>query len=384
MSEQDRAEDLDPPPGPREEMAVPAWLAARRAKSSPESSSSEASSADVEFSEADPELTGDAFPSDIEFGALDEESPQAASASADAEVNEGIQFHSATSERRTDLAVDSTNSPSTPVPPTPPRRGAQRLGRNERLPPVPVVTDPQDVPESGNWLVRTFHRASVAGLLISALLHLSVLTTLGYVMFEGRRIGNAINIFGNNSEGTELSEIQVDSTLEPEGGDSAPQEFAEVPPVMEFGTSFDPAETVPSLGGIGDGSGLSEGSGTGGGSSSLAVPQVGVPSYAVQKGSFAAWTEPRDPLAGRSYEIVIQFKLPPSVKTYRGSDLSGMVIGTDGYKQAIRFSRTQTFEVRDGQVQVRIRVPGAEQLVRDTIRIESRILREKQVLEIVF
>ena len=69
---------------------------------------------------------------------------------------------------------------------------------------------------------------------------------------------------------------------------------------------------------------------------------------------------------------------------YRGSDLSGMVTGTDGYKQAIKFNRGQAFDVQDGSVQVRIRVPGAAQLVRDSIRIESKLLREKQMIEIEF
>ena len=85
-----------------------------------------------------------------------------------------------------------------------------------------------------------------------------------------------------------------------------------------------------------------------------------------------------------SYEIVIQFRLPTNVKTYRSSDLTGMVVGTDGYKQVIRFRRDEALNVRDGSVQVRIRVPGAERLVRDTIRVESKVLREKQTIEIEF
>ena len=58
--------------------------------------------------------------------------------------------------------------------------------------------------------------------------------------------------------------------------------------------------------------------------------------------------------------------------------------GTDGYKQVIRFKRDETFTVVDGIVQVRIRVPGADRLVRDTIRVESKVLREKQTIEIEF
>jgi hypothetical protein len=133
--------------------------------------------------------------------------------------------------------------------------------------------------------------------------------------------------------------------------------------------------------GNGSGDGIGDGDGTGTGNM---VGPIGVPKYAVTKGSYSVWTDPKDPEPGISYQIVIQFRLPRNVETYRGSDLSGMVIGTDGYKQAIRFSRTESFPVHDGSVQVRIRVPGADRLIRDTIRVESKLLREKQVIEIEF
>ncbi len=138
------------------------------------------------------------------------------------------------------------------------------------------------------------------------------------------------------------------------------------------------------LSGAGDGTGTGEGTGD---DSALAVPAVSVPSYAVTKGSFSAWTEPKDPEPLKAYIIRIVVHLPGDWEKpakFRMKDISGMVIGTDGYKQAIRFKPTQTVLVQDGAVQIDIPVPGARKLVRDTIRIESKLLKEKQVIQLVF
>ncbi len=127
----------------------------------------------------------------------------------------------------------------------------------------------------------------------------------------------------------------------------------------------------------------------------------------VQKGSFSVWTVPEDPLPNQEYKIVIQVRLPKVVRRYRVRDLSGLVEGTDGYRQKIPWDPLWkgrpdvALTVRDGRLvalrkegflpirnrisQLIIRVPPAnKKLVRDTITIESRLLKEKQVLEIVF
>lgn len=109
-----------------------------------------------------------------------------------------------------------------------------------------------------------------------------------------------------------------------------------------------------------------------------------VPSYAVSKGSFSAWTEPRDPVSGRQYTIVIQVRLPANIKKYRASDLTGTVTGSDLYKQVIKFKRTDDIPIKDGAALVKIPVPGAAKLVRDTISIESSLLGEKQSIQIEF
>lgn len=111
---------------------------------------------------------------------------------------------------------------------------------------------------------------------------------------------------------------------------------------------------------------------------------VAVPASAITKGSFTVWTDPEVPIPGRAYEIVIQVKLPPHVKSYRLRDLTGSVRGTDRYFKAIQFKSTERRTVSEGVVQVRIGIPGAAELVRDTINVRSAILKEEQTIEIVF
>ncbi|MGD9853879.1 MAG: hypothetical protein AB7U20_02920 [Planctomycetaceae bacterium] len=136
------------------------------------------------------------------------------------------------------------------------------------------------------------------------------------------------------------------------------------------------------------------------------------PKNAVKAGSFTAWTipiaDPRrfpgapqagdSPRPGQDYHIVIQVKIPGNRNAYNISDLSGKVIGTDGYIQIIpaqafvqdengrlvlaRIGRR--LPVEEGVVQILIRVPGAEALVKDTIRVKSKLLKENQTLDLIF
>lgn len=134
------------------------------------------------------------------------------------------------------------------------------------------------------------------------------------------------------------------------------------------------------------------------------------PKNAVRKGSFTAWTipipqrfgekpEPGDsPRPGQAYHIVIQVQLPEGRRNYPINDLSGKVVGTDSYIQLIpagafvqddqgRLVRARIgrrLPVVEGVAQILIRVPGAEALVKDTIRVKSQILKEEQTLELVF
>lgn len=133
----------------------------------------------------------------------------------------------------------------------------------------------------------------------------------------------------------------------------------------------------------------------------LKIPEAGL---AVTKGSFTAFTLPANPQPRQAYSIVIEIRLPDGEKVYRVTDLSGKVVGSDGYTQKLPYdsrtpgasgypvenggikkleSRTVLDVVRN-RVQIIIRVPGGAQLVRDVISVRSRKLKEEQELELVF
>lgn len=108
-------------------------------------------------------------------------------------------------------------------------------------------------------------------------------------------------------------------------------------------------------------------------------------------------------MPGQNYVIIVEIRLPDDVQQYRLTDLTGEVIGTDRYRQSIPFDRdapsasaartpdglkvirgNESVQVADNRVQLVIKVPGASRLVKDTIRIRSRRLRENQELILVF
>jgi hypothetical protein len=139
----------------------------------------------------------------------------------------------------------------------------------------------------------------------------------------------------------------------------------------------------------------------------------------VTAGSFAAWTVPQgldnngrkirersgkpgepgeSPLEGEVYFIVIRIKLPANRSTYSLSDLSGSVIGTDKYRQVIpdgvfvlakdgrleKPPRHGKLDVKNRSIDIVMRVPGAERLVKDTIELKSKILNETQRMTLEF
>ncbi|MCA9039361.1 MAG: hypothetical protein KDA65_03335 [Planctomycetaceae bacterium] len=108
----------------------------------------------------------------------------------------------------------------------------------------------------------------------------------------------------------------------------------------------------------------------------------------ITKGNFSAWTVPADPAPFQSYLIIVQVKLPKSLKKYERGDLSGEVLGTDGYWQSItvlnEYDRQQLLPLQEGVAQLVIAVPGAYELVEDRINIKSARLNEEQTLKIEF
>lgn len=168
--------------------------------------------------------------------------------------------------------------------------------------------------------------------------------------------------------------------------------------VVENGTvSARPEDLLPSFASTDE-----DGAEVGGAEFMFKIPESGL---AVTKGSFTVWSEPEIPQPGRPYRLIVQVRLPDRIKAYRINDLSGRLIGTDGYEQRIPYdpkaphnlfytdenlqaikitSGSEPVKVRDNKIQMMIIVPPAERLVQDTIQIRSRRLREKQELVLVF
>lgn len=337
--------------------AVPTWMAARRSR---------VAAGEIESTEPEPDVEFEAVP-DSESSVLEPESFVA----TDTEIGLPA-FAPAT----TTIKKKAQKPKPVPI--------VKALGAND--------TTKQDNSIRGMWL-RFYYSALMKGILVSLVVHSAALIVLGMLVVTGVVNQPGLDVFGvvGDPDGGLPGGSEIDTSLPP-GGDSSvanvDMEFSDASSLLAAAQAaeFDASSNLRGgSGGSGRGNGSGDGNGDGDGTGTgNMVGPIGVPKYAVTKGSYSVWTDPKDPEPGISYQIVIQFRLPRNVDTYRGSDLTGMVTGTDGYKQAIKFSRTESFPVHDGSVQVRVRVPGADRLVRDIIRIESKLLREKQVIEIEF
>ncbi len=114
-----------------------------------------------------------------------------------------------------------------------------------------------------------------------------------------------------------------------------------------------------------------------------------VPASAVTQGSFTVWAEPENPHC-IPYKIHIRVKLPSNTANYTRQDLSGMLIGTDGYAQNLQAQSLWTF-IGGGRfvfsgdaAELVVPVPAAENLVQDTINVRSQLLNEQQTLRVIF
>jgi hypothetical protein len=216
------------------------------------------------------------------------------------------------------------------------------------------------------------------GVAASAALHVVLVVVLSLIVLRGnlRPEWGVLSRFNTESGDADL-ELPLDSHLDLDLASAPPLEFTSVAPTDGLEQVLLGASDRI-LGAI---DGQKEGDGQGDGSIGM---NVRPPSTAVTKGSFTVWTDPEDPNPGQNYDIVIQVKLPSSVKTYRLRDLEGNVRGTDRYFKAIQYPSTERRTVQDGVVQVRVQIPGAAVLVRDTIKIRSQLLKEEQTIEIVF
>lgn len=143
--------------------------------------------------------------------------------------------------------------------------------------------------------------------------------------------------------------------------------------------------------------------------------RIAEPKNAIRQGSFSVWPwpilgkklrggyfhgEPGDfPKVFQNYHIVIRVRAPEGKRSVSLSDFSGMVVGTDKYRQKIpedawyfdtkgNFVRARTgrqIPVIEGTAELLIEVPGAnEPNIRDSITVRFRPLDEEQTIELKF
>jgi hypothetical protein len=176
------------------------------------------------------------------------------------------------------------------------------------------------------------------------------------------------------------------------GGGPTPSadEFDTPDPAVGLGSGAESHIALPvmpeaPIAGLNPGPGEGRGRGTGQGDGTGLLKPAG--KNAVMEGSFTVWTIPDDPIPGETYKIMIEVRLPAKVSRYPRSDLSGMVTGTDGWHQPLPGDATPQLPylpVHNHTVQLQVEVPGAARRIRDTIELRSKLLKEDQVLKIVF
>ncbi len=245
-----------------------------------------------------------------------------------------------------------------------------------------------------NKFIRALVGMLGVGLLTSLLFHFFsglAIFVFGYLLVNAVNGNRGVEMNASITDGKDSTFEELDSSIDLDGGAEDLQDSVDESQLLalEADTKM---ETKPMFATTKIGRGNdSQGAGGGGGSGfKFKMPGGG---RAVTKGSFTAWTDPKDPEPGRIYRIIIQVKLPArkKIRHYYLRDLFGEVVGTDGYRQNIpagdprknKKSRKR-LEVIKNTVQYSVTVPGAARLVKDTIKIRSKLLKEEQTLEIVF
>lgn len=295
--------------------------------------------------------------------------------------------------QRSRSAASNTSDPEPVVPQPAPRPDP----RTTRLPPAPVPGS------AGRPLAVTVHTETAAetepaqlsfwqnvnrpetwhSITLSATIHLATALLLSFIYFaipENR--AGLQTLWMNPGEHSELEILTDGLPLDVSGGsESAPvEQTLSASDVLNLQSDFNLTSDLQlAINSTGSGSGTGEGSGSGADlHNGFQMPAGG---KTVKKGSFTVWTVPNDPKPGEDYRIVIQVKYPKASQKLRPGDITGIVVGTDQYRKVIGISTAQ-YLVEAKQVVVDI--PGADARVRDTIRVYSQILKETQLLEIVF
>ena len=271
---------------------------------------------------------------------------------------------------------------------------------------VPQIVPDEDEPLP--TLTQLLLGATATSYYLSLLLHLVayVVAAIAFVLLGNHLLEQdtiitpiraSLDDFDRNADQPQFETV-AEIDLSPSQSESSIQRISNNLRVVQNGLiSVRPNELLPSTA-----STDSDGAGGGAEEFLFKIPESGL---AVTKGSFTVWTSPEVPRVREPYRIIIELRLTDKIKAYRINDLSGRVIGSDRYEQNIPFDAkapnslfytdenlkevpvrngSESITVRDNKIQLVIRVPGADRLVKDTIQIRSRRLRERQELELVF
>ncbi|HTN02273.1 MAG TPA: hypothetical protein VL132_10365, partial [Planctomycetaceae bacterium] len=203
-------------------------------------------------------------------------------------------------------------------------------------PPVqqrPLLLPEETEPVPPSWWRRAIGREGTRGILVSLVVHLLLL--LGMSLWVVNQTGGDFGMIINSAFITDnvdmIADVQLQGALDDPGEEAAPLHFVPVLDQLNNAADFTPSEQI---------TGMLEGDGketdTGAGGRLPEIAGINVPAYAITKGSFSVWTEPKDPRPNRPYNIVIQIRVPPDLaaraKVYPLSrDLTAEVRGTDRY-----------------------------------------------------
>ena len=293
-----------------------------------------------------------------------------------------------TARPKTKSKVDKKQSP--PAIPDRKRPSKSPKAAEEKV----VETSEEDLEEL-KWhehAIRWLKSGAAGGFGISLIFHFILLIALSFVIYSSMDDNEPISMVMSDVDGIP-SELEESALLEMESSGGEINAMPEFKAVALEETQKSDMVDMASILGSGEGAGDDDGF-------TFSMPTGGRVS---KKGSFAAWTVPKDPKPGQEYQIVIRIKLPKSSRKYRVDDLSGFVIGTDGFRLAIPFDRNKPdrtkaekngvllpveprdyLRIVDSHVQLVVSVPGGASLVKDTIEVRSKKLKEEQKLEIEF
>lgn len=277
------------------------------------------------------------------------------------------------------------------------KRGAQQKAKNSKRRGAVLIEVEEEEEEELTWyhkIIRALVGMLGVGLFTSLLFHFFsglAIFVFGYLFINAVNGNSGVEMNASITEGKDSTFEELDSSINLAGGSEDLQDSVDESQllVLESDTKM---ETKPMFATtkIGSGNDSSGDGGKGGSGFRFQMPGGG---RAVTKGSFTVWTDPKDPAPGENYNVIIQIKLPARkrIKHYYLRDLSGKVEGSDNYSQNIppgdpkrNEKSRKRLKVIKNMVQYSVTVPGASRLVKDTVKIRSKMLKEEQTLEIVF